>query len=222
LIVDGSPTVLRIGVDQFEIPSGIPEQLERMGADVRVSLLAVGDYEVGSGTVVERKSVGDLHASVLAGRLWGQIGALRRGARYPFLLVEGPDLDRGPIPPRSIRGICLAAQRLGIRLLRSVDVADSVQWLFLLAGQCQRRGRPRDRPRAAQRPQHQTPMEAAEAMLTAVPGLSTVSARALLARFGSVAAVVAAEPGDWLAVPGIGLERARSLADTLNVRGRPS
>jgi ERCC4-type nuclease len=214
--------VLRIGVDRFEISSGIPARLERLGADVRLTMLAAGDYDVGGETIVERKSVGDLHASVLAGRFWRQIGVLRRSARYPFLLVEGHNLDSGPIQPRSIRGVCLSAQRLGVRLLRSVDVADSALWLFLLARHCQRRGRPRDRPIAAQRPQPPTPMEAAEAMLAAVLGLSAVSARALLTRFGSVADVVAAGPQDWLEVPGIGPERAKSLAETLSVAARSS
>jgi ERCC4-type nuclease len=51
-------------------------------------------------------------------------------------------------------------------------------------------------------------------LLAAVPGVSTASARALLDRFGSVAAVVAAGPDEWLTVPGIGPDRARALAET--------
>ncbi|MBA3374898.1 MAG: hypothetical protein H0U00_03655, partial [Actinobacteria bacterium] len=41
-----------------------------------------------------------------------------------------------------------------------------------------------------------------------------------LERFGSVAAVVAADPAEWLAVPGIGRERARALEETFNLRRR--
>jgi len=51
-----------------------------------------------------------------------------------------------------------------------------------------------------------------------VPGISTSSARALLERFGSVAAVVAADRADWIAVPGIGPERARALEETFHLR----
>jgi hypothetical protein len=40
----------------------------------------------------------------------------------------------------------------------------------------------------------------------------------LLDRFGSVAAVVAADPADWLTVPGIGRERARALEETFTLR----
>jgi len=52
-------------------------------------------------------------------------------------------------------------------------------------------------------------------MLAAIPGISTVTARALLERFGSPAGVAAADPESWLEVPGIGAERARALADAL-------
>jgi ERCC4-type nuclease len=64
------------------------------------------------------------------------------------------------------------------------------------------------------------PDTVAEMMLTAVPGISTVGARALLERFGSLAGLLAAPMDDWLTVPGIGRERARALADALGVTHR--
>jgi ERCC4-type nuclease len=62
------------------------------------------------------------------------------------------------------------------------------------------------------------PEPAPEALLAAVPGISAVGARALLARFGSVAGVVAAGREAWLEVPGIGPERARALEEALIAR----
>lgn len=60
-------------------------------------------------------------------------------------------------------------------------------------------------------------------MLAAVPGISTTLARALLERFGSVAGVVAADPVEWLSVPGIGPERAHALEETFTLRrGAPA
>lgn len=57
-------------------------------------------------------------------------------------------------------------------------------------------------------------------MLAAIPGISSSSARALLERFGSVAAMVAAGPEQWREVPGVGPDRARALEETLGrVRG---
>jgi ERCC4-type nuclease len=77
---------------------------------------------------------------------------------------------------------------------------------------------PVDRPRYAQQPQP-APAAAAEAMLAAVPGISTVRARALLSHFGGVAEVVAAGEEAWREVPGIGPTRAKALAETFAHQG---
>ena len=52
-------------------------------------------------------------------------------------------------------------------------------------------------------------------MLTAVPGIGSHYARALLERFGSVEAVVAASDEELREVPGIGPARVRALRRTL-------
>ena len=131
-----------ITADIFERRSGIPSFLEELGASVRIEPLRIGDYNVGGDTVVERKSVLDLHSCLVTGRLWVQIGSLRKGARYPFLLVEGADIDDGPLSPASLRGACLSAMRLGIRLIQTRNQRDSALWLYRLATLCQRRPGP--------------------------------------------------------------------------------
>ena len=108
----------------------------------------------------------------------------------------------------------------GIALLRSGSQRDSALWIHRLAARCQALEPPAERPAYAQRPRPKPGDETAEALLAAVPGISTASARALLGRFGSVAAVVAADPAEWLTVPGIGPERARALEETLTLRRR--
>jgi ERCC4-type nuclease len=96
-------------------------------------------------------------------------------------------------------------------------------WIHRLAVRCQEVEPAAGRPVYAQRrrPRAGAGAEAAEALLASVPGISTSSARALLERFGTVAAVVAAGPAEWLTVPGIGPERARALEETLCVRWHP-
>jgi DNA excision repair protein ERCC-4 len=214
----GDPRV-RIVVDVHERKSGIPVVLEEeLGAEVEIAPLPAGDYAVGADTLVERKRVLDLRAAVVKGRLWPQVAKLRAAAAYPFLLLEGTDIDRGPLQPAAVRGACPAVIDQGIALLRSGQPRDSALWIHRLAVRCQRVEPPADRPVYAQRPKAPAGLDAAEAMLAAVPGISTSSARALLERFGSVAAVMAAGPEEWLTVPGIGPDRARALAETLAVR----
>jgi ERCC4-type nuclease len=201
-------------VDTRERESRLLDALHRLEVPTALRRLEVGDYIAGS-AIVERKSVRDLHLSVINGTFWPQIGRLSRAKRHPFLLVEGPDLDAGPLHPASVRGAILAVGELGIRVIRSADPGDSALWLKVLAG----RERSRHRgPRVYAR-RFATP---AEAMLAAVPGISAVSARALLDRFGSVAAVLDADPDEWLSISGIGPKRAQAILETLGHSERTS
>ena len=211
-------TPVKIVVDVHERQSGIADTLRELGAEVEITALPAGDYAVGANTLIERKGVLDLHAAVLKGRLWPQLGKLRAACAFPYLLVEGTDIDCGPLHHNGVRGACLAVIDQGIALLRSGYQRDSALWIHRLAVRCQEVEPAADRPAYAQRPRPKPGDETAEAMLAAVPGISTTSARALLERFGSVAGVVAADPVEWLSVPGIGPERARALEETFTLR----
>jgi Fanconi anemia group M protein len=208
--------VVRVLVDVHEQRSGIPALLADLGADVEVVSLPAGDYVAGSDTIVERKAVLDLHSAVRRGHLWAQLARLRASCAFPYLLVEGRTIDGGSrgLHPNAIRGACLAVIDQGIALLRSDDQADSARWLHRLAVRCQRETPaaelPPPVPRAAV-----PPASVAEAMLASIPGISTLTARALLERFGSVSGVATATAEALLEVPGVGKERARALAGAL-------
>ncbi len=213
-----SAVEIRVLADVHEQQSGIPDLLEGLGVQVEIAALPAGDYAVGADTLVERKRVLDLHSAVTKGRWWPQLGKLRAAATFPYLLVEGTDLDRGPLHANAIRGVCLAVIDQGVALLRTDHQRDSARWIHRLAVRCQRIELPADRPPYAQLPKVRSGTEAAEALLAAVPGISTTLARALLERFGTVADVVSAAPEEWMKVPGIGPERVRTLEDTLRSR----
>jgi ERCC4-type nuclease len=201
-----------IVADVREKESRLFEALRSLDVRVDRKRLPVADYVAGA-ALVERKSVRDLHLAIINGRFWPQIGRLSRAALRPYLLVEGPDLDAGPLSSHSARGALLAVNELGIGVIRSNGPADSALWLRILVGRQHRR---RKTTRAyAQRP---AASESAEAMLAAAPGISTVTARALLQRFGSVAAVIDAGPEEWLSIRGVGPKRMRALSETLAPR----
>jgi ERCC4-type nuclease len=206
---------VRIVVDVHETESTIGDYLRELGADVVIARLPAGDYAVGAETLVERKRVADLHVSMAQGRFWRQLGKLRQASAKPYLLVEGTHLDRGPLAPNAIRGVCLAVIDLDVALIRTDHQRDSALWLHRLAMRRQRVEAAAERPAYAQRPKAAAGRSAAEALLSSAPGISTASARALLDHFGSVRAVVDAEPAEWLQVGGIGPGRARALKQTL-------
>ncbi len=204
---------LSILVDVHETASGVPGRLAALGVEVESGALSAGDYCVARGVLVERKSVLDLHGSLLNGRFWRQVGALRRASSRPFLLVEGRNLDRGPIHPHAIRGVCLAVQEQGIHIIRTTDVQDTALWLWRLAVRARITRPGPERPVYAQVPNWKG--DPSEAVLAAVPGVSVTLARALLAEFGSVAGVIEAGPERWVGVAGVGRARAEALAKAL-------
>jgi ERCC4-type nuclease len=203
-----------IVVDCYEPEQAVRTALAHRGVTCEVARLPAGDYALGAGIVVERKTTADFHLSLQRGRLWDQIGRLRRIARLPYLILEGESL-RGPVAPDAVRGACLAVLGQGVPVIRTRDAADSAAWLHILAQRASGRRPGRDRPVYAQRlkpSQEAVP----EAMLAVVPGISSVTARALLHRFGSVREVVLADEREWVTVPGFGPKRARALHRALS------
>jgi ERCC4-type nuclease len=197
-------------MDIYERESRLLEALRSFGVQVASERLLVGDYSAG-GAIVERKTVSDLHQSIIRRRFWRQIYRLRRASLRPYLLVEGGSLDAGPLPAASVRGALLAVTELDVAVIRSAGKEDSARWLALLAE------RPYRRRRAAS--VHTSGLASrnvAEGMLAAIPGISVVSARALLTEFGSIANLATADPESWLSVPGIGPARATSLEHALH------
>jgi DNA excision repair protein ERCC-4 len=204
-----------ITVDQFELASGMLLRLEHLGLTTTVRSLPAGDYATGS-SIVERKTVHDLHVTLRRGRFWSQLGKLKMTGLFAYLLVEGPSLDDGPVHPHSIRGVLLATMEQRVRVIRSESADDSALWLARLAyrGNAKRR----DRALYAQRPKPETTTP--EAMLAAVRGVSQQTAKAMLDEFGSIAALVRASPEELARVPGIGPKRAALVNEVLN-RSQP-
>ena len=80
---------LKIIVDDRERKSGIPELLQSIGLNIEMKTLPVGDYIVAPETVVERKNIRDLLASIFDGRLYEQCSRLKENFENPIVLMEG-------------------------------------------------------------------------------------------------------------------------------------
>jgi ERCC4-type nuclease len=106
-------------------------------------------------------------------------------------------------------------------VIRTENAEDSAAWILRLA--IRRQGRPsRDLPVYAQRPQRDRQWRPEEQALAAAPGISTVTARSLLAHFGCFRAVALADPEELLRVPGIGRTRAEALSRMMEARWTPA
>jgi DNA excision repair protein ERCC-4 len=206
--------MLLVTADVHERPSRVPLVLAEMGVSVEVRVLPRGDYVVGPSTVVERKTVIGLHRSIQEGRFWKQMGKLREAGNSPVLLIEGQSLFCGPVANDGIRGACLAVADLGVTIIRSEDPRDTAAWLYRLAVR-RRDGVVRDRPVYAQR-RKSDDVSLAEAALSAAPGVSTVTARAVLQQFGSIRNLCEANVEDLKSLQGVGRTRAEAIRSLIH------
>jgi ERCC4-type nuclease len=202
---------MRIVVDVHERRSGVPEHLSALGWDVRLRTLECGDYAIDDVALVERKSVRDLHLSLIQGRLWRQLGRLRKAAPWRYLVVEGMCPYEGPLTPDAVRGLLITVDELGVAVIRTRDPADTAAWIAMIAKR--RRGGTRsvDRPPYAQRPQRESHNSPPERALSAAEGVSIITARKLLNEFGSLTKVLLADLEALQRIEGVGLQRARSI-----------
>jgi ERCC4-type nuclease len=200
--------VCRIVVDCREPLDRIPRALRQLGIAVAKARLSNGDYALPNGVVVDRKTVYGFHDSLTRGTFWPQLGRLRGATRAPYLLVEGRNLHAGRLAERAVIGAILAVVGQGVPVLWSSDEFETAEWLAALARRAAGRQPVRDRPAYAQaRPGRVV----SEAMLAAVPGISTKRARALLCEFGNIAAIVSADDDALRSVPGMGAVQAGRL-----------
>jgi ERCC4-type nuclease len=183
---------------------------------VVTSALASGDYSVGDTLGIERKTPVDLARSITDGRLFRQTGTLRRAYRRPFLLVEG--LSDGVavegVSWPALRGALVnVAVSFGVPVLRSIDASDSA---LLIASAAQQLYGPLEIPyvRPGYRPTGW--QNRALYILQGLPSVGPRRARALLQRFGSVRAVVAADVSCLAGVAGIGHAVASAIREALD------
>ncbi|QLC33411.1 DEAD/DEAH box helicase [Halarchaeum sp. CBA1220] len=209
---------VEVVVDQRELDSNIARDLsKREHVDTRLETLAVGDYVVSDRVAVERKSIADFLDTLLGGDrdLFEQARDLSRHYDRPVFLLEGGDLyGARNVHPNAIRGaLASVAVDYGISVLRTEDEADTTDMLDVLAG---REQLTRDREVSVHGEKGaKTKTEQQEYVVSSIADVGPVTARALLAHFGSVEAVMTASEDDLMEVEGVGEVTAERVRDVV-------
>ncbi len=197
--------------DHGEARSGIPERLRERDALVEMRQLGCGDYLVSAAFALERKAPRDLADSLLSGKLLAQLVALADTFEYGALLIEGDDWSGD----RKLRSPLLGSLYHWVSLRPNLTViySPSTAWTTRLLLDLARReqfdrivapGAVTPPRRAVRRPRD---------LLLGFPGVGEANADKLLARFGSVQAVVQASRDELVTT--IGPQRGSKLHDLL-------
>lgn len=201
-------------VDTRELNSEVARELSRLDFRLETKQLETGDYVVSDRVAVERKEVTDFLQSIIDGRLFSQIGALRRAYLRPVVIIEGDGLfTTRNISESAIYGaIASIAVDFGIPIVFTKNGRETAGFLAALY----RRERCEKRPISIRG--LKTTMSTAERqqfIIEGLPGISGILALRILAHFGTVRSVITADAEALAEVKGIGKTTAEDIVRVL-------
>lgn len=207
---------IRIVIDHREVRSQVARELEKLGAEIDVKTLEVGDYVVSERIAIERKSAEDFVNSLLNNTLFEQISNISRSYEKPALLIEGGGLfSARQISPKAIHGtLASIGIDFGVSIFYTRDAEDSAMLIHTLAKREQS-----DEPREIKlhgKKASQMLSEQQEYIVSAISEIGPKAAKTLLQHFGSVENVMKAEYEELIKVPKIGPKTAARIREVVS------
>ena len=175
----------------------------------------VGDYLVSERVGVERKEVDDFLSSMMDGRLFSQVKALKRAYQSPLIIIEGPSLfDRRRISADAIRGMLASITTdFGVPLMFTANDKETAKFLLTLVKREIAEGR---HPGIRGEKGTMLVQERQQFIMEGLPNISGIIAQRLLSHFGSVRAVLEADEKELMKVQGVGKVIAKGIRETLD------
>jgi len=210
---------LRIVVDERERKSGIPDLLRAVGINIEMKTLQIGDYIVAPETVVERKSIKDLIASVFDGRLFDQCNRLKEHFQFPIILMEGNvdeiiEITENPLI--FYGAVSSIALDFKIPIIATPSADHTAK---LLISMCSRKEIPKG-PFLKKIKKSNDVQKQQLVALSSLPGVGEKLSVRMLEKFGSPLKVFNASSTELAKVEGLGNARAKKIKKMLEVKSK--
>jgi len=195
----------------------VVQTLREMRVDVVEKAISPGDYVVGEGFAVERKTFRDFVTSIFKKRLFEQLERLRNAYTRCCLIVEGnieDDLANLANPLVFWGALAHTTAEWSIPVVFTTNEEQTAQFLFSVAKKLQT-----EKKVAVEAVYKPKRYSIADQQRFAVQGLPTVgpkSADKLLKRFGNVRRVFMAKEYELKRIEGFGEKRAREISQFLD------
>jgi len=210
---------LRIIVDERERKSGIPDLLKAIGMAVEMKTLPLGDYIVAPETIVERKSIKDLMASVFDGRLYDQCSRLKEHFQHPIVLVEGnvDEVEEITDNPLIFYGaLSRVALEFKIPIIPTPSASHTAK---LLVSMCSKKDGPAGP--YLKKIKKSSNLETQQlSTLCSLPGIGEKFAVRMLEKFGTPLKVFSATTAELAKVEGLGEARAKKIKNMLTTKNK--
>jgi ERCC4-type nuclease len=210
---------LRIIVDERERKSGIPDLLKSIGMNIEMKTLPIGDYIVAPETIVERKSIRDLMASIFDGRLFDQCTRLKEHFEHPIVLMEGnvDEIEEITENPMIFYGaLSTVVLDFNIPVIPTPSAAHTAK---LLVSMCSRKDAPQG-PYLKKIKKSSDLGKQQLSVLCSLPGVGDKFAVRLLTKFGTPLKVFGATTAELAKVEGLGEARAKKIKKTLGTKSK--
>ncbi len=210
---------IRIIVDERERKSGIPDLLKAIGMGVEMKTLPIGDYIVAPETIVERKSIKDLMASVFDGRLYDQCNRLKENFEHPIVLVEGnvDEIEEITDNPLVFYGaISRVTLEFKIPIIHTPSASHTAKLLVALCSK-------KDGPTGPylKKIKKSSNLETQQlSTLCSLPGIGEKFAVRMLEKFGTPLKVFSATTSELAKVEGLGESRAKKIKNMLTTKNK--
>jgi Fanconi anemia group M protein len=197
-----------IFVDMRE--SSILEYFKQYDCIVQKKMLLYGDFICSDRVCIEKKTVKDFIQSIIDKRLFQQLKAMKDNFEKPILIIEGEESLYGYLQPNIIRGALAAVTvDLAIPIIWTRDLADTAGLIYWIAKREQIDEKREVVLRNKKVPE--TLKEQQEYLISSLPDVSSVRAKALLEYFKSPENVFKASVKELQEVNGIGKKIAEKI-----------
>ncbi len=210
---------LRIIVDERERKSGIPDLLKSVGLNVEMKTLPIGDYIVAPETIIERKSIRDLMASVFDGRLFDQCTRLKEHFENPIVLMEGnvDEVEEITENPLIFYGaISTVSLDFKIPIIPTPSASHTAK---LLVSMCSRKNAHKG-PYLKKIKKSSNLEKQQLSSLCSLPGIGEKFAVRMLEKFGTPLKVFTATTAELAKVEGLGEARAKKIKKILDTKSK--
>lgn len=176
----------------------------------------ITDYLLSEDAACERKTSEDFLQSIVDGRLFKQLKALKELYPCPLLIIEGESLfnSNRNIHPNAIRGaIASIATEFSIPIIWTRNQLETAEMLYIIAKREQSVMKKNIAIRTKKKFKSLNQLQ--EFLVSGLPKISTATARKLLKHFGTPEKLFIASESELMRVPGIGKKLAKKIRDVL-------
>jgi len=209
---------IKIFVDHRETKNHVFMHLKDTDAELACEQLKTGDFICSDRVVIERKTVSDFVQSMIDGRIFRQVAAMKECFEKPVLIVEG-DVSRlfsdRDVHPNAIRGaLASIAVDYHIPIIWTSDARETAEQIYWIARKEQSDEK---RTIAIRCPEKKkTTSDHQEFLVAGLPDINTKLGRNLLNKFKTPRRVFSADRKKLMKVEGIGEVKANKIWELLN------